>query len=601
MIRYLRTIILCALFIPLGLSAYTTDTLTYTVEAQRPRHYREHWEKRPTQHIDENGDTVFKRVKITDIVYYDTVYTVLTTRDTLLVPDNTSINDTVYDHNGSQFHFYIGGGYGSLGYNIGNLGKVSGAPAALLQVQYAYFFDNNWGMALGVSFSNISSMVKLTGNRQWYGVSDSDGELYNHTTLIYDWKERETVHRLSVPISLQYQTYFGEKDGPKEKYKSGLYWDLGASVDLNLYNRYNVLLGDIEDKAYYPATHLSLENLHEFHRRDIAGKGKMDASLVGVTVFADFGFLFPMSPRADFAFGFFGQYGALDINRSERNTLGFASPDFPFMQPYRSAFTLNEATKARPWEAGIKLGVRVHARKVKINTYENFDFREQYVEQRDTASAVITRTIKIEDSKLPKGTDDNLVPNLIRQALIPDTIEQEQPEIIVGNVIESAGTKSDTKSSETSGSSKVSEVSKSSKSKKSDFTASTSAKKTTERSQESYGHHHAKRYDYHLIYFALDKYSLNTEAKAHLDRIVKTMLNNPNRHVVISGHACELGSAEYNMKLSRNRALAVADYLEEHGIDRQRIVMHYYGNQVPSTKESHNLSKDRRVIVKISK
>ncbi|MBQ7209633.1 MAG: OmpA family protein [Paludibacteraceae bacterium] len=558
--KHLRILLISLWLAPVGLFAQSRDTLTYTVKAAGPVEFEESSEERPTQHLDDEGRVINKSVHKTYAVYHDTLYSIITEHDTLYVPNTTTTSDTTYNHNGSQFHFYIGGGYGSLGYKIGNKGTVTGAPAAIVQLQYAYIFGEHWGIGLGVSFTNSTSVVRLKGSYQWNGVTDSDGEIYNHTTDVYDWRERETVHTLGVPLSLQYQTYFGEK-------KTGLYWDLGASANLNLYNRYNIKKGDIEDRGYYPATHLTLEQLHEFQRRDMAGKGKMDVSLMSVGVFADLGLLFRVSEKTDIALGLYGMYSALDINRTERHALGFANADFPFMEPYRGAFSLNDATAARPWEAGLKFGVRVHAQKMKVDDYENFELKEQYVEHKDTVVNIIIRRETIEASKLPKK-EESLFPAAVQMAAAELAAERAAEEEARAEALR-----------------KQQEV----------------VKGQRNRSRDGYGTQTAKNYDYHIIYFEFDKYSLSPEAKDYLDEIIAYMNEHPEKHVAVSGHACEIGSASYNMRLSRERAVSVVDYLEDHGIDRRRIVFKYYGKNVPSEKGAHNLSKDRRVIVKVSK
>ena len=63
--------------------------------------------------------------------------------------------------------------------------------------------------------------------------------------------------------------------------------------------------------------------------------------------------------------------------------------------------------------------------------------------------------------------------------------------------------------------------------------------------------------------------------------------DNPTARVEIAGHTCDLGSDEYNLKLSQARAAAVADWLVAHGIDRARLEVRGYGNRQPKAPREH--------------
>ena len=76
----------------------------------------------------------------------------------------------------------------------------------------------------------------------------------------------------------------------------------------------------------------------------------------------------------------------------------------------------------------------------------------------------------------------------------------------------------------------------------------------------------------HIIYFAFDRSSVQSEyaelLAAHADYLVK----NPNVTIVIEGHADERGTPEYNIALGERRAKAVEDYLVNLGVQDSQIV-----------------------------
>lgn len=83
------------------------------------------------------------------------------------------------------------------------------------------------------------------------------------------------------------------------------------------------------------------------------------------------------------------------------------------------------------------------------------------------------------------------------------------------------------------------------------------------------------------IFFASGKSELQPESKAELDKLVSLMTKFPKLIVEISGHTDASGSDELNQKLSEKRAIAVADYIIAHGIDKSRLRTIGYGETKP--------------------
>jgi OOP family OmpA-OmpF porin len=99
------------------------------------------------------------------------------------------------------------------------------------------------------------------------------------------------------------------------------------------------------------------------------------------------------------------------------------------------------------------------------------------------------------------------------------------------------------------------------------------------------------------IYFGFDRYDLRKEEKAKLDEAVKFMKDNPDAMFSIEGHACPIGPAAYNMKLSERRANTVYKYLVSQGIDKNRFMTKWFGETQPVTKVRKEYWKNRRVLV----
>lgn len=80
--------------------------------------------------------------------------------------------------------------------------------------------------------------------------------------------------------------------------------------------------------------------------------------------------------------------------------------------------------------------------------------------------------------------------------------------------------------------------------------------------------------------FALNSAELSEQARNALDREVLPKLAHVH-HIALSGHTDELGSDEYNQRLSEQRANAVRDYLVAKGVDASRIEVLGLGRTAP--------------------
>ena len=95
------------------------------------------------------------------------------------------------------------------------------------------------------------------------------------------------------------------------------------------------------------------------------------------------------------------------------------------------------------------------------------------------------------------------------------------------------------------------------------------------------------------IYFSSGKAEVSR--KTALERAVRWMQANADKHVVIEGHADPTGTPERNMDLSRRRAEAVRDHLVEAGIDGSRIEVAPHGDT--RLKYGRTDSRNRRVAI----
>ncbi len=100
----------------------------------------------------------------------------------------------------------------------------------------------------------------------------------------------------------------------------------------------------------------------------------------------------------------------------------------------------------------------------------------------------------------------------------------------------------------------------------------------------------------HLL-FGVDKSALTPDAIVIADKAAAYLQANPGKNVIIEGHACDLGTDDYNMALSQRRADAVKRYLVEQGIAADRVKTEAYGTDAPASFEPKKRRLNRRAVV----
>jgi outer membrane protein OmpA-like peptidoglycan-associated protein len=101
--------------------------------------------------------------------------------------------------------------------------------------------------------------------------------------------------------------------------------------------------------------------------------------------------------------------------------------------------------------------------------------------------------------------------------------------------------------------------------------------------------------------FDFDKSDLKPANRELLSRIAGILLTSKDYSVGVYGHTDDVGTAEYNQKLSERRAAVVRDYLVEAGLDPTIVTMEGFGKTQPLVPEKTDeaRAKNRRVEIGI--
>ena len=101
------------------------------------------------------------------------------------------------------------------------------------------------------------------------------------------------------------------------------------------------------------------------------------------------------------------------------------------------------------------------------------------------------------------------------------------------------------------------------------------------------------------IYFDQGSYLLREESYEMLEKLYDFMKSNPDVLLQIQGHTDDVGKRNANIRLSKNRALVVYNFLVGKGIQEYRLSFIGYGPLQPiaANDTEENRSKNRRVDV----
>ncbi len=101
--------------------------------------------------------------------------------------------------------------------------------------------------------------------------------------------------------------------------------------------------------------------------------------------------------------------------------------------------------------------------------------------------------------------------------------------------------------------------------------------------------------------FEFNKSTLLPNAYTVLDSLISTMKQHPEYKWEIGGYTDGIGSAKYNIKLSKQRAQSVVDYLVRKGIERKNLKIVGYGkeNPIATNKTAEGRAMNRRVEIKL--
>jgi outer membrane protein OmpA-like peptidoglycan-associated protein len=103
------------------------------------------------------------------------------------------------------------------------------------------------------------------------------------------------------------------------------------------------------------------------------------------------------------------------------------------------------------------------------------------------------------------------------------------------------------------------------------------------------------------VYFDTNKYNINSDSGALLDKLSSILVEYPDTNVLVVGHTDSTGTNEYNLELSKNRANAVTNFFTGKGLGAERFTTKWFGEDQPiaDNDTTEGRAKNRRVNLAI--
>ncbi len=104
-----------------------------------------------------------------------------------------------------------------------------------------------------------------------------------------------------------------------------------------------------------------------------------------------------------------------------------------------------------------------------------------------------------------------------------------------------------------------------------------------------------------IVFFDFDRADLDAAARVKLGEAVAAVKDRSTVTILVSGHADRAGTDAYNAKLSRLRAIAIADALAQAGVSREATSVEAFGELRPAvaTEDDVREPSNRRVEIVI--
>lgn len=249
----------------------------------------------------------------------------------------------------------FGGGLNTMLYKPAN-GQQSVGAGFDAGIFYSRFFNHTVGLGVGAQFSWANAYAKYNWNEVTTGLvhASNPNIPYNLTTGFNDFKERQNIGVVSIPVEVLFRKAFNDR--------VALIAGVGLSLDLPVYGKYIEKGGSYSTTGVFPTLGgYTISNMpeHGFSTYTTTQGAKCNnLATIGGSVIADLGTRIALDDNWGLYIGINFGYGFSNLLKEEKaaEMLMINSTNSAIID-YRGTFDSNQTGKANLLRCGIKLAI----------------------------------------------------------------------------------------------------------------------------------------------------------------------------------------------------------------------------------------------------
>ena len=295
----------------------------------------------------------------------------------------------------------FGGGLNTMLYQPANGQQQVGGgfDAALF---YGHFFNQWIGLGFGLNYTWANAYATYNWNEVTTGLTHASNPnvTYNLTTGFENYKERQSVGILSIPVELLFRKVFNER--------WALIGGVGLSVDFPIHGAYYAKGGSYSTTGVFPALgDYVVSNMpeHGFSTYNTAQNAKFNnRAKVGGSVLADLGARVALKDNWGMYFGVYFGYGFTNLlAEAKTDEMIMINANDPSVIDYRGTFDSNETAKANLLRCGVKIAIdfgwpAVNKKKAEAERLAREAFVADSISAAQAAAARLAREKAVADS-----------------------------------------------------------------------------------------------------------------------------------------------------------------------------------------------------------
>lgn len=245
----------------------------------------------------------------------------------------------------------FGGGLNTMLYKAAN-GQQSVGGGIDAGLFYGHFFNKTVGLGVGLNYTWANANALYNWSEVSTGLThpDNPNTLYNLNTTYANWKERQTMGVLSIPVEVLFRKSLTDR--------WAFIGGVGLSIDFPIHGSYAPMGGTYMTTGVFPKLgNYTVSNLpeHGFDTYTTTQGGKMDnIAKVGGSVIADLGFRVALNDNWGMYMGAYFGYGFTNLIK-EAKTDPMVIINAQQQIDYAGTFASNETAKANLLRCGLKI------------------------------------------------------------------------------------------------------------------------------------------------------------------------------------------------------------------------------------------------------